>query len=99
MKNVFKVMTALENTYKGRRVEMLYAAEQNRDKIFIDGTLVGYFDDEFFNDDFDNIEIKIQAPLHSIEDFLIDCDDREGVFYRAIERGLLKWREESQQNS
>lgn len=100
MKNVAKVMKALENAYKGHRIEMLYVAEQNRDKIFVDGTLVGYFDDEFFNADFDNpkIEIKIKAPLYTIKDFLeeVECD---GVFYRAVERGLKEWEEESQRNS
>ena len=107
MKNAEKVMKALEEAYNGHRIEMLYVAEQNRDKIYVDGTLVGYFDDDFFNADFDNreIEIKVKAPLKYFMEYLDITYDKENLskteyFIRnAIGKGVRKWLDESQPNS
>ena len=107
MKNAEKVMTALEEAYKGHRIEMLYVAEQNRDKIYVDGTLVGYFDDDFFNADFDNaeIEIKVKAPLKYFTDYLDITYDNENIskteyiIRNAIGKGVRKWVDESHPNN
>lgn len=52
------------------------------------------------NKDFDNpeIEIKIKAPLKSIEDFIYECEGSGGVavVMNAVERGLEEWWEKSQ---
>lgn len=101
MKNADKIIKALRETFPGHRVETYYNNVNAKILcVFVDDNYVGNFEDRFSEMDFDNpeIEIKIKAPIYNIRDFLeeVECD---GVFYRAVERGLKEWEKGSQQNS
>lgn len=100
MKNVEKILTAMEKVFSGHKVEISTNYNARIGCVFIDDVYVGAFEDGFLNKDFDNpeIEIKVKAPLYKIKDFLeeVECD---GVFYHAVERGFKEWEEGLQQNS
>jgi hypothetical protein len=97
MKNAIKVMAVLKQAFPGHSVESIYKDEKNMDDLYIDGHYAGAFDHDFFMADLDNpeIEIKVKAPIKSIENYV---DHSCGIICMAIERGLAEWREESQQN-
>lgn len=102
MKNELKVMEALTDAFPGHHVvSRIIKGNYNKQSIFIDGWCVGYFDEDFFKADIDNpeIEIKVKAPLNSIEAFLTDVEECDGRFYQAVERGLSEWREGSHPNN
>lgn len=98
MKSAIKVISALKNTFPGHRVESIYREEQDRNCIYVDGYYVGYFEEEFFDDDYDEIELTIKAPLVSVKDFVNRAVGYE-IMRCAVERGLQKWEKGSQQNS
>ena len=98
MKNVVKVMTALKNAFPGHRVEYIYYPEKDTDRIFVDGTFVADFDDDFFEHDYDDIELTIRAPLVSIKDFTKRAVGYE-IIRAAVERGFAKWENESHPNN
>lgn len=98
MKNAIKVTTALKNAFPGHRVEIIYRPEGDRNCVYIDGYYVGYFEEEFFDADYDDIELTIKAPLVSIKDFVNRAVGYE-IVRAAVERGLAKWEEESQANN
>lgn len=95
MKNAIKVTTALKNAFPGHRVEIIYRTEGDRNCVYIDGYYVGYFEEEFFDSDYDDIELTIKAPLVSIKDFVNRAVGYE-IVRAAVERGLSEWEKESQ---
>ena len=103
MKNIEKVMDALEKAFPVHCVEMLYVPEVKIYKIYIDGEYVGHFTKEFFEDDIENREIAIEivAPVKSIKEFIEECEGSGcvGDVIRAVERGFKKWEKESQRNN
>lgn len=103
MKNVEKILTAMEKAFTGHKIEISYNFNAKIYCVFVDDDYVGNFEDRFCEQDFDNpdIELKVKAPLNSIKEFLEECEGSGGVgdVIRAVEWGYNKWREESQQNS
>lgn len=100
MNNEIKILSALKQALPGHNVECVLDACTNCKLVYVDNELVGFFEGYFFTKDFDNpeIEIKIKAPLKSIEKFI-----QNGGFTTQIrlgvERGLKEWREESRRNN
>lgn len=92
MNNIDKIMKALKQAFPGHRVENVFYVERNEEAIFFDGTLIGRFVEEFCEHDFDEIEIKIKAPLKNIKDF-VDHANSYGIIRGAVERGLKEWEE------
>ena len=98
MKNAVKIITALKNAFPGHKLEIIYREELGRNCVCVDGYCVGYFKEEFFDDDYDEIELTIKAPLVSIKDFTNRAVGYE-IIRAAVERGLKQWEKESQQNN
>ena len=98
MKNAVKIITALKNAFPGHKLEIIYKEELSRNCMCVDGYCVGYFEKEFFDDDYDEIELSIKAPLVSIKDFT-NCVGGYEIIRAAVKRGLREWEEESQQNN
>lgn len=98
MKNAIKVISALKNTFPGHQVESIYRVEQDINSIYVDGYYVGYFEEEFFNNDYDEIELTIKAPLASVRDFVNRATGYE-IMRCSVERGLKEWENESHPNN
>lgn len=101
MKNADKILNALKQAYPQAHFTVVTDNPMYEERVFLDGNLIARFSSFFWDKDFDkpDIEIKIKAPLDSIEDFLIDAEECDGGFYQAVERGLKEWREGSHQNN
>lgn len=98
MKNGNKVIESLKEAFPEGRIENIYYPEKKEECIYYNGTCIASFDEKFWQADFDNIEIKIKAPLVHIKDFINRAVGYE-IVRAAVERGLCEWDEESQQNS
>ena len=63
MKNVEKIMTAMEKAFSGHKVEISCNFNSKIRCVFIDDVYIGAFEEGFCNKDFDNpeIEIKVKA--------------------------------------
>lgn len=98
MKNAEKIMTALKKAFSGHRVEIIYKEDLGRNCVCVDNYCVGYFEKEFFDDDYDEIELTIKAPLVSIKDFT-NCLGGYEIIRAAVKRGLREWEEGSRANN
>lgn len=98
MRNADKVMTALKEAFSESRIENIYYPEKKEECIYCNGTYIASFDEKFWQADFDNIEIKIKAPLKHIKEFINGAVGYE-IVRAAVERGLSEWQEESQRNN